>query len=286
MLAVAVLPAVTAAQTSPPGRVIGRAGPNLVAYASTPVCGPRVSVTIVGKDPAFFAGGVSPAARFFGGVRAGHSLACPAMTRMVAKGVTGNQIMFSAMADRSNDWEAVILGSNLLDAATEDKLGKQTGPSDQAQLVKLPGFTDAGQVLARTKTLPFLCFNGGPGGCEVISQWRQKGSGVEVQNRYRLSRSAQALVSTPAAMSGGMLCATTSESVVQVDGPGLGAEARADMVQQMTERVHQNGRVCNGFRSTGGSQMTAALFGPTGRALGKPSTLQLVGSMPALAMPK
>lgn len=267
--------------------MIGRAGTNLTAYAIAPVCATRVAVTIVGKDPALFSGGVSPAARFFGGVRAGHSLACPQMTRMVAKGVIDDRIMFSGMADRSNDWEAVILGSNLLDAATEDKLGKQTGPSDQARLASSPGFTDAAAVFSKARTTPYLCFNGSAGGCEVVSQWRQKGAGIEVENRYRLSRSGtQAIVTTPARMSGGMLCATTSESVVAVEDPRISADARADYVQQMTERVRQNGRVCNGFQGAITGQMNASLFGPNGRTLGKPSTLRLLSAMPALAVPQ
>jgi hypothetical protein len=241
-------------------------------------------VTIVGTRPDLFAGGVSPAARFFGGVRAGHSLSCPQMNRMVAKGLSGSTIMFSAMADRSNDWEAVILGSNLLDAATEERLGKQTGPSDQSVLAKSPQFLPAEAVLKQAESTGFMCVNASATGCEVIGEFRQQGNNVAVINRYRAgSATTEAIVTSKATLSGGFLCADSTASTVAIEDPRLSADARADLVEQISERVRQNGRVCTGFQGKANGRMTMLAFSPSGRRLRDGSSAQLVAARPKLA---
>ena len=268
----------------PPGRVIGRAGSDLTAYATPPVCGPRVAVTIIGTRPELFAGAVSPAARFFGGVRAGHSLGCPQMNRMVAKGMSGSTIMFSGMADRSNDWEAVILGSNVLDAATEARLSQQTGPSDQSVLAKSPQFTAAEAVLKQAESAGFLCVNASATGCEVIGEFRPQGNVVQVINRYRAgSATTQAVVTSKATLSGGFMCADSTQSTVVIEDPRLSADARADLVEQISERVRQNGRVCTGFQGPAKGRMTMLAFSPSGRRLRDGSSAQLVAARPQLA---
>lgn len=284
LLGVTPLLAQSPPQTTPPGRVIGRAGSDLTAYALPPVCGPRVAVTIVGSRPELFSGGVSPAARFFGGVRAGHSLGCPQMNRMVAKGLSGPTIMFSGMADRSNDWEAVILGSNVLDAATEARLGQQTGPSDQTVLAKSAQFLPAESVLKQAETTGFMCVNASATGCEVIGEFRPAGNNVTVINRYRAgSATTQAVVSSKAVLNGGFLCADSTQSTVIIEDPRLSADARADLVEQIGERVRQNGRVCTGFQGSPKGRMTMLAFSPSGRRLRDGSSAQLVAARPQLA---
>jgi hypothetical protein len=284
VLVAAAASAQAPATPPPPGRVIGRAGSDLAAYATPPVCGPRVAVTIVATKPELFAGGVSPAARFFGGVRAGHSLSCPQMNRMVAKGLSGQTIMFSGMADRSNDWEAVILGSNVLDAATEARLGAQTGPSDQSVVAKSPQFLAAEAVLKQAEAANFLCVNASAGGCEMIGEFRPHGTTVDVINRYRAGGpTTQAVVTSVATLGGGFLCADSSQSKVVIEDPRLSADARADLVEQIGERVRQNGRVCTGFQGLAKGRMTMLAFSPSGRRLREGSSAQLVAARPQLA---
>jgi hypothetical protein len=271
----------------PPGRVIGRSGADLVAYAAPPACAPRVVVTIVGSNPQMFSGGVSPAARFFGGVRAGHSLACPQMTRMLAKGLHNGSIMFSAMSDRNNDWEAVILGNSLIDSATENRLGTRTGPSDQVLLLRTPSFLDAQKVVAQAQSTPFLCVNRSAAGCEVISRIESRGSSVLVTNRYRAGGGgALAVVATPSQVAGGLLCGDTRSANVTIEGGNLVADARADLAEQIRERILQNERVCTGFQGQPNGTMTMHAFDGGGRRLRTPNPAQFSASALPLAVPQ
>ncbi|MCG2839832.1 hypothetical protein L6Q21_02395 [Sandaracinobacter sp. RS1-74] len=289
ILGVAGLAFPAAAQQAAPshGRVIGRSGTDLVAYAANPACGPKVSVTIVGKDPKLFEGAVSPAARFFGGVRAGHGLTCPQMGRMIARGLYNERIMFSAMADRSNDWEAVILGSGIIDAAAEDRLAKQGGPSDQSQFVKNAAFLDAGEVVKLSASHPYLCLNRGPSGCEVVGQFQRRGAQLVSVNRYRAGSGAtEAIVSTPTTLSGGLLCGDPAESTVSIENPRLDPSARQDMAEQIAAQFRQNGRSCTGFQGKAGGALSMAAFGPSGRKLRDSSTAVQLAGRPNLSVPQ
>jgi hypothetical protein len=75
---------------APAGRVIARSGTELVARAEGVPCGPRVKVIITSTNAKAFEGEIPTAAKFFTNARAGHSLSCPQMKRMVAQGRNGD----------------------------------------------------------------------------------------------------------------------------------------------------------------------------------------------------
>lgn len=273
------------AQNANRGKLIGRSGADLAAYAETPVCAERVVVTIVGQKPELFRGGISPAARFFGAVRAGHSLSCPQMKRMVAKGVNNDKVIFSGMADRSNNWEAVILGATVLDVSAENALAAQKGPSERSVFLKNPQLIDARNVVATGKAVRYLCHDPSPKGCSIVSEFSESAGGaVAVTNRYPLSASGTvAIVSTTAQYRDGLLCANAQSSSVRIEDARMSPEARNDYMEQVRDRMRSSGDVCTGFAGNVRTGMTVNAFSTVGRKLGNPTTARFQPNLPALA---
>src|SRR5262249_5225780 len=140
-----------ASASAPSGRLLARAGAELEARADGTACAPRVKVIITASNPKLFEGEIPPAAKFFTNARAGHSLSCPQMTRMVAQGKNNGKIMFTAMADQSNGWEALMLGASANDSRGEEAALASGGPTPKSVFRSNPTFVTANQVLADTK---------------------------------------------------------------------------------------------------------------------------------------
>ncbi len=283
--ALLAMPGAILAQKALPGKLIGRSGADLAAYAEAPVCAERVVVTIVGQKPDLFKGGISPAARFFGAVRAGHSLSCPKMQRMVAKGINNDKVIFSGMADRSNNWEAVILGATVLDVSAENALAAQKGPSERSVFLKSPNLVDAHAVVATAKSVRYLCHDPSPKGCGIVSEFAESAGGVvTVTNRYPLSAAGTvAVVSTTAQYRDGLLCADAQSSNVKIEDARMSPEARNDYMEQVRDRMRSSGDVCTGFSGNVRTGLTVNAFSTVGRKLGEPTAARFQPNLPNLA---
>jgi hypothetical protein len=280
-------PAAPAAAPAPTGRLIARAGTELEARADAPACAPRVKVTITAKDAKLFEGEIPAAAKFFTNARAGHSLSCPQMTRMVAQGKSGGKVMFTAMADQSNGWEAMILGATILDSVTEESaLASSGGPTPKSVFRSSPGFVQANDILTRTKD-KFLCVAGTALTCEMILKFTpQSASKLVITNRHALSGGkSAAVVTTEAAIRDGFICADPNTSGVVIDDAQMSEDAKGDYAEQLLERVKSNGEICSGFSDKAGA-LTIYGFNPTGSAVDRPRAITLSSTLPAFGAPK
>lgn len=263
-----------------PGRLLAKSGTDLEARAEGPACAPRVKVIITARNPQLFEGDIPPAAKFFTNARAGHSLSCPQMTRMVAQGKSDGKTMFTAMADKSNGWEALMLGASVNDNRAEDAALASGGPTPKSVFRSNPGFVPSGQVLAGTKD-KFLCLAGGTLACEMIIQFTPQGADkATIAYRQALSGGkAAAAVTSTANLRDGFFCADPQTSVVVVEDPQMSEDARKDYAEQLLERVRSNGEICTGF-SGKLDAMTAYGFDSTGKGVDKARSVKLFASMP------
>lgn len=270
-------------QTPPPpsGRLIARAGTELEARADGTACAQRVKVIITSTNPQLFEGEIPAAAKFFTNARAGHSLSCPQMTRMVAQGNSNGKIMFTAMADQSNGWEALILGATILDSRTEEAALASTGPTPKSVFRSSPGFTQASNILSQTKD-KFLCVAGQTLGCEMILEFAASGADKAViTNRHALSGGkSAAVITTTAAIRDGFFCADPSTSSVVVEDAQMSDDARKDYADQLLDRVRSNGEICTGFSSKVDA-LTIYGFDASGTAMDRPRAITVHSSLPS-----
>ena len=264
--------------SAPAGRVISRAGTELEARAEGPACGPRVKVIITSTNPKLFEGDIPVAAKFFTNARAGHSLSCPQMTRMVAQGKSGEKIMFTAMADQSTGWEALILGSSA--AGAEDAALAGSGPTPKSVLRSSPSFVVAKDVLAQTGD-KYLCLAGTSLACEVIVKFTPAGADkVTIAYRQALSggKSTAAVTST-AALHDGFFCADPNSANVVVEDAQMSEDAKKDYAAQLLDRVKSNGEICTGF-SGKIEALTAFGFDASGKSVDKSRGVTLYAKLP------
>jgi hypothetical protein len=268
------------AASAPPGRVLARSGTELEARADGPACAPRVKVVITAKNAQLFEGDIPPAAKFFTNARAGHSLSCPQMTRMVAQGRSDGRTMFTAMADKSNGWEALMLGTSANDNKAEDAALASGGPTPKSVFRSNPAFQPSAQVMAGTKD-KFLCLAGATLACEMIIQFTPQGADkATIAYRQALSGGkAAAAVTSTASLRDGFFCADPQTSVVVVEDAQMSEDARKDYAEQLLERVRSNGEICTGF-SGKLDAMTAYGFDSTGKGVDKARQVKLFASMP------
>ncbi|MBT9489196.1 MAG: hypothetical protein IV093_16960 [Rubrivivax sp.] len=263
-----------------PGRLLAKSGTDLEARADGPACAPRVKVIITAKDAKLFEGDIPPAAKFFTNARAGHSLSCPQMNRMVAQGKSEGKTMFTAMADKSSGWEALMLGASSGDSRAEDAALASGGPTPKSVLRSNPAFVPSSQVLAQTQD-KFLCLSGSTLVCEVILKFTSQGNEkATIAYRQALSGGkAAAAVTSTANLRDGFFCADPQTSVVTVEDPQMSEDARKDYAEQLLERVRSNGEICTGF-SGRIDAMTAYGFDGTGKGVDKARQVKLFGTMP------
>jgi hypothetical protein len=269
-----------------PGRLIARAGSELEARAEGTACAPRVKVTITSTNAKLFEGEIPAAAKFFTNARAGHSLSCPQMKRMVAQGRSGGKVMFTAMADQSNGWEALILGATILDSRAEEAALASTGPTPKSVFRSSAGFTQAGDILSRTKD-KFLCVAGAAITCEMVLKFTASGPDTAViTNRHALSGGrAAAVVTTTSAIRDGFFCADPNTSGVVIEDPQMSEDARNDYAEQLLERVRSNGEICTGF-SGKADALTIYGFNASGTAVDRPRAIALHSTQPSFGAPK
>ncbi len=271
---------------APAGRLLARAGTELEARAEGPACGPRVKVIITSTDPKLFEGDIPAAAKFFTNARAGHSLSCAQMTRMVAQGKNNGKIMFTAMADQSNGWEALMLGAATSDSRAEEAVLANGGPTPKSVFRSSPSFIVANNVLAETKD-KYLCLAGATLACEVILKFTPSG-GDKTVIAYRQALSggkAAAAVTSTAMIRDGFFCADPNTSSVIVEDAQMSEDAKKDYAEQLLDRVKSNGEICTGF--TGKIEaMTAYGFDTTGKGVDKARAVKLSAGMPGFNGPK
>jgi hypothetical protein len=268
------------AATPAVGRLIAKSGTELEARAEGTAFAPRVKVIITASDSKLFEGEIPPAAKFFTNARAGHSLSCPQMTRMVAQGNNNGKIMFTAMADQSNGWEAMILGATLLDSHTEEAALASTGPTPKSVLRSSPAFMVANDVLTQTKD-KYLCLAGATLGCEMIIKFAPA-SGEKSIITYRQALSggkSAAVVTSTAAIRDGFFCADPNTSSVAIEDPQMSEDAKKDYADQLLDRVKSNGEICTGFSGKIDS-MTVYGFDASGKGMDKPRPVKLYASLP------
>lgn len=263
-----------------PGRLLAKSGTELEARAEGAACAPRVKVIITAKNPQLFEGSIPPAAKFFTNARAGHSLSCPQMTRMVAQGKSDGKTMFTAMADKSNGWEALMLGTSSGENRAEDAALASGGPTPKSVFRSSPAFVTSSQVLAQTSG-KYLCLAGSTLACELILKFTPQGNDkVTVAYRQALSGGkAAAAVTSTASLRDGFICADPNTSVVVVEDPRMSEDARKDYAEQLLERARSNGEICTGF-SGKIDAMTAYGFDSTGKGVDKARPVKLFASMP------
>lgn len=268
--------------SAPTGRVIARAGTDLEARADGPACGPRVKIVITASESKFFEGDIPPAAKFFTNARAAHSLSCPQMTRMVAQGRNNGKIMFTAMADQGNGWEALMLGSTSGDSRNEDALlASNSGPTPKSVFRSNPAFVQGSTVLAETKD-KFLCLAGATLACEVVLKFTpQVGDKAIIAYRQALSGGkAAANVTSTVMIREGFFCADPNTSKVSVEDALMSDDAKKDYAEQLLDRVKSNGEICTGF-SGKIEAMTAYGFDASGKSVDKARAVKLFASQPA-----
>ncbi|MDB5819032.1 MAG: hypothetical protein JWQ11_2672 [Rhizobacter sp.] len=269
------------APAAPTGRLIAKAGTELEARADGTACAPRVKVVITSADPKQFEGDIPLAARFFSNARAGHSLSCPQMTRMVAQGKSNGRVMFTAMADQGNAWEALILGSTVLDNRAEDAALAGSGPTPKSVFRSGATFVPAQTVLMQTKD-KYLCLAGATLACEVVLKFTPSGADkTTIAYRQALSGGkAAAAVTTTAENRDGFFCGDPTTATAVVEDPQMSEDARKDYAEQLLERVKSNGEICTGF-SGKGDAMTAYGFDGTGKSVDKARAVTLSAGLPA-----
>ncbi len=138
------------------------------------------------------------------------------MTRMVAQGKSGGKVMFTAMADQSNGWEALILGATILDSSTEDAAIKSSGgPTPKSVFRSSATFAPANDVLTQTKD-KFFCVAGTALACEMILKFTPaSGDKTTITNRHALSGGKSAAVTTTTGtLRDGFVCAAPNTSSV------------------------------------------------------------------------
>lgn len=273
-------------QPAPMGRLIAKAGTELEARAEGAACAPRVKVIITSTDPKLFEGEIPPAAKFFTNARAGHSLSCPQMTRMVAQGKSSGKVMFTAMADQSNGWEALILGATLLDSRAEEAALASSGPTPKSVLRSSPTFVPAKDILTQTKD-KYLCLAGATLTCEMIIKFAASGTDKSVITyRHAISGGKSAAVVTATAdIRDGFFCADPNASTVVVEDAQMSEDAKKDYAEQLQERVRSNGEICTGF-SGKPDALTVYGFDPSGTGMDKPRAVKLYSSAPSFTGPK
>ena len=266
--------------SAPAGRLISRAGTELEARADGPACGTRVKVIITSSNPKLFEGDIPTAAKFFTNARAGHSLSCPQMTRMVAQGKSSDKIMFTAMADQSNGWEALILGATSVDSRAEESALAGSGPTPKSVLRSNPAFMAAKDVLAQTSD-KYMCLRGATLACEMIIKFTPSGADKAVI-AYRQALSggkSTAAVTSTAALRDGFFCADPNSARVVVEDAQMSDDAKKDYAEQLLDRVKSNGEICTGF-SGKVDALTAYGFDTSGKGVDKARPVALSATLP------
>jgi hypothetical protein len=288
LMAIALGSGLAQAQTTAPapGRLLAKAGTELEARAEGAACGPRVKVIITATDPKLFEGDIPPAAKFFTNARAGHSLSCPQMARMVAQGMNNGRIMFTAMADRSNGWEALMLGSSANDKRSEEAALASGGPTPKSVFRSNPAFIGASQVLADHKD-KFFCMAGTTLACEMIAKFTPAGADkTTVVTRQALSGGkAAAAYTSSAATRDGFFCSDPGTTSVTVEDAQMTEDARKDYAEQLLERVKASGEICSGF-SGKADALTGYAFDAAGKSFDRARAVRLTGTMPAFTGPR
>lgn len=266
---------------APAGRILAKSGTELEARADGTPCAPRVKVVITANNPKLFEGDIPPAAKFFTNARAGHSLSCPQMTRMVAQGRSEGKTMFTAMADQSNGWEALMLGATTSESAAEAAALNSGGPTPKSVFRSTPAFFAASQVLAQTQD-KYLCLAGSTLACEVIIRFTPLAADkATLAYRQALSGGkAAASVTSTADLRDGFFCADPQSARVVVEDAQMSEDARKDYADQLLERVRSNGEICTGF-SGKVDAMTAYGFDTSGKGVDRARAVKLYSSMPA-----
>jgi hypothetical protein len=195
--------------------------------------------------------------------------------------------MFTAMADQSNGWEALILGATILDSGGEEAaLASTGGPTPKSVFRSSAAFTPASDILSQNKD-KFLCVAGASIACEMVLQFNASGaSSAVITNRHALSGGkAAAIVTTASAIRDGFFCADPNTSSVVIDDAQMSADAKDDYAEQLLERVRSNGEICTGFSSKAGA-MTLYGFSASGSAVDRPRAITVHSAPPSLGASK
>ena len=283
-----VLAAAWAPATAQTGRVLSRSPDGLFTVtADGPSCGPRVSVTVAGKDKSFFEGSAPRIEKLIAGLRPALSYSCPAMKRLLIRGKVGQQPVLSAMSDATSGWNTIILGASQFDAL-ENAPAPAAGNAPRTLFARAGTFVPAGQIVTEAKTRPYLCSNGGAGTCEGTTEFRNMGpAGGLVLARYPANAQGTiAEITSRTRIDGGMFCSDPAQATIQIVDPKLTPDAKADFATLISERLRQRSLLCNGFSRTGPGSYRSVTFDEAGRQVGKPGAVTMLTSQPRLVVAK
>jgi hypothetical protein len=241
---------------------------SMTAYFVGANCAKRVEMLFEAKQPNAFDEATTPASRLMSNAVRVLSRQCTQLERITSKGVIGERILYSGIAEAATEWKLNELGvrstSGVLSAEGESGRQEQFAKhADFATYSALSTDLMLNDFCARPDTQgtcssKFVFSNVSPTAAHTTAHYLLDDSGAEAQLTY------------PGQETNGFLCSPTSEVDISVVGGELTADGRKDYSSMLRERVQSGGdRICVGFQKAS-ARLLMGTFDSQGRSMGEP----------------
>lgn len=238
----------------------------LAAFVEGADCQPAVRVRFQAKSEAEFDRATGKAARFIGNVTDLLKSQCPMLTRVSVKGLVGERILYSGVAEAATDWVVVELGSRsgsgILSAGTQGKQDEKKKFAAAAGFIAAPAIID----VAKTQGIECVGLDAKTKTCLARNHYAVNGSQIDVTAEYLLNKDGTIAKATYSpSISQGFLCTDPNKVRVEVSGGKLTEESRTGMKELLIERLRSAGsEFCAGFAGQLPAGLSTQSFGADG----------------------
>ncbi|WP_438725737.1 hypothetical protein ACR9YC_07075 [Parasphingorhabdus sp. DH2-15] len=243
-------------------------------------CSKKVDFKIIGPERRFFTSQNPDVRPLVIGLTQLMRQECPRMERVRIQGYVGEDVVYSAVAEKAGQWTFFVVppGKEYARRGAGIGLANKLGNLRQRNTL-MP----AAELSRRAQRGERLCVDPQNGTCTYELSFQNFGaSGGIITTRYDVNGSAQALTSSRSTVRGGdAFCSDPAKASIEVRGGNLSQAGRGELAGSLAEQSRSlSAPVCNVIMTRGNRFVIAGIDG-TGAELGEVTAAAFI-SRPAV----